>query len=224
VARRRDKVLYEVEHRDGEWWIASNVGGLPNFAVFTAPAVPDSAESWRLVEDAGGSVLFDGGHGQSVDGVKCFRDHVAVTGREGGLPRVWVLGGIGPGSSGNGGGTVVASKQRLAFEEDAYDVGLASHHEFDTDQLGVVYDSMITPSRTIEIDMSDPPLRRLIKEKPVPGYDRSLYGCDRTFVTSRDGKARIPVSMVYRRDVMERHASTGEPVHVHLYGYGSYGS
>jgi oligopeptidase B len=223
VARRREKVLYEVEHRNGQWWIASNVGGLPNFAVFTCPATEDSAGNWKLVTDASGSVLFDGGYGQSVDGATCFRDHVVVTGREGGLPRVWVLGGIESGSD-SGTVTVVTSKDRLTFEEDAYDVMLGSHYEFDTDQLAVVYDSMITPSQTLEIDMSDPSRRRVLKAKRVPGYDRSQYGCDRTFVPSRDGRTQIPVSLVYRKDVMETHLASGEPVHVHLYGYGSYGS
>jgi oligopeptidase B len=58
----------------------------------------------------------------------------------------------------------------------------------------------------------------------VPGYNRSLYGCDRLSVTSRDGKTQIPISIVYRKDVMEEHQETGKPVATHLYGYGSYGA
>ena len=39
---------------------------------------------------------------------------------------------------------------------------------------------------------------------------------------SRDGKTEIPVNLVYRKDIMEKHLADGEPVHTHLYGYGSY--
>lgn len=41
-------------------------------------------------------------------------------------------------------------------------------------------------------------------------------------VKSRDGKTDIPVNVVYRKDVMEKHLADGKPVHTHLYGYGSY--
>lgn len=66
--------------------------------------------------------------------------------------------------------------------------------------------------------------RVVLKQKYVPGYDRSKFACQRINVQSRDGSTGIPVSLVYRKDVMEEHIASGKPVHVHLYGYGSYGS
>jgi oligopeptidase B len=75
--------------------------------------------------------------------------------------------------------------------------------------------------------MSDPnnaDIRRVLKAKNVPGYIKADYDCQRITVTSRDGETEIPVSFVYRRDVMERHVDSGEPVHVHMIGYGSYGA
>lgn len=41
-------------------------------------------------------------------------------------------------------------------------------------------------------------------------------------VKSRDGKTNIPVNLVYRKDIMDKYVATGELVHTHLYGYGSY--
>jgi oligopeptidase B len=43
-------------------------------------------------------------------------------------------------------------------------------------------------------------------------------------VKSRDGKTDIPVNIVYRKDVMEKHTAQNQTVHTHLYGYGSYGA
>lgn len=217
VAKRRPKVLYEVEHRNGRWWIFSNVGSLPNMALFTAPARPDNADEWTLVQDTTGQVLFEGGNERSLDSLLCLANHVVAAGREGGLPRIWVLSSID-----NGETSTVGTCEQLTFAETAYDVGMGTHYEFETDKLVVTYDSMVTPPQSLEIDLADTSSRTVLKEKNVPGYDKSLYGCERLTVQSRDGKAQIPVSMVYRKDVMEKHLASGEPVHTHLYGYGSY--
>jgi oligopeptidase B len=222
VAARRHNVLYDVEHRAGQWWIESNVGGLPNMALFTCPAIPNCADSWELLKEKGsGKVLFDGSYDPSLDGVVCFKGHVVASGRQGGIPRVWIIGLEDDDSSST---TAVTKFEMLAFPEEAYDVGLGSHHEFDADSVVVAYDSMVTPIRSLEIKVDDTSDRNVLKEKQVPGYDKELYACDRITVTSRDGKTEIPVSLVYRKDVMEEHVASGKPVPTHLYGYGSYGA
>ncbi|GAX13167.1 oligopeptidase B [Fistulifera solaris] len=230
IAKRRPKVLYDVEHRNGKWWIQSNVGSLPNMALFTAPAVANCEAQWKLVsvKDADGSMrtVFDGGYDRSLDSVTCFKKHVVAYGRESGLPRIWIL--SVPSDADNlteSNDAVVAAKmETLQFTEDAYDVSMGSHAEFDTDRMMAVYDSLVTPSQSLEISMDDTSQRKVIKERLVPGYDKSLYGCERTTVTSRDGVTHIPVSIVYRKDVMDDAKNNGTPVNVHLYGYGSYGS
>ena len=216
IAKKRSKVLYEVEHRNGMWWILSNVGELPNMALFAAPAVANCQDSWKLVTDGSGTPLFDGGTERALDDCTCFKNHVVFSGREGGIPRVWV--------ANVDQGCGVSKFERLLFDEDAYDVGLGRHFEMDTDKVAVAYDSLVTPTSSIEIDMDDTSKRNVLKEKAVPGYDRELFGCERTTALARDGKTEIPVSIVYRKDVMEEHKQSGKPVHVHLYGYGSYGA
>lgn len=215
IAPRRSKVLYEVEHHKGHWIIQSNVGGLPNMALWRSPSVPDSQDQWELIT-CEGDTLFDGGLEKALSDVTCFRNHWVFQGREGGIPRVWV-------ASLNDGGNV-KSLERLTFEEDAYDVGLLAHYEYDTEKITVAYDSMISPPMSIEIDLNDTSERRIVKTKCVPGYVKDDYACERTTVLSRDGTTHIPVSLVYRKSTMEQHLESGKPVHVHLYGYGSYGS
>jgi oligopeptidase B len=216
VAQKRARVLYEVEHGNGHWWILSNVGNRSNFALFTSPAIANSQDDWNLVLDDKGNPLFNGDPDRSLDSITCFQDFVVMSGREEGVPRVWI--------ARVNGDCHVCSFERLAFEEDAYDVGLSKHYEFDTDKVVVSYDSLVTPPQSIEIELSDPSRRVVVKEKSVPGYDRTLYGCERTTTLARDGTTEIPVSIVYRQDTMDKHKQTGEAVHVHLYGYGSYGA
>jgi oligopeptidase B len=212
IASRRTKVLYEVEHGHGEWWIWTNVDSSPNMKLMKAPAKANCTGEWALVLDADGKPAFDGNIETALDSVTTLQSHVVMEGRYGGIPRVWIYD--------------IASKklERLEFDEAAHDVGMAAQHEFDTKSIAVGYDSLVTPPQTIEIPLASPSEdRKVLKSKHVPGYDKESYGCDRLHVRSRDGKTDIPISVVYRKDVMEK-VKAGGKAPTHLYGYGSYGS
>lgn len=215
VAKRRTKVLYEVEHRKGTWWITSNVNGTPNMRLLTCPVGPNCEGEWKELVDKDGTPLFDGGYDRSLSDVTAFATHVVASGREGGIPRVWIIS-LDDAES-------VQSFEKLTFEEAAHSVELSSHYEFETDSIVLSYDSLITPLQHLEINLSDTSKRTVVKERNVPGYQKSRYDCERITVTARDG-TEIPVSLVYRKDVMEEHLKEGKPVHTHLYGYGSYGA
>jgi oligopeptidase B len=228
IAKRRPKVLYEADYRQGRWWICSNVGGRPNMALFTAPAVPNCQDSWQLVVvDAAeneNKAVFDGSHDRALSQITCFAKHVVAYGRKAGLPRLWILSLPENESIIDEGPVKIPKVERVAFEEDAYFASMDTHYEYGADTITVVYESMVTPPESVEISMQDTSKRTAVKKRTVPGYDRSMYSCERITVTSRDGETQIPVSLVYRKDVMNQHLATGDPVHLHLYGYGSYGS
>ena len=213
IVPRRNKVLYEVEHGHGNWWIWTNVDASPNMKLMKAPAISDCESDWELVKDANEKILFDGSLSKALDSVTVLGSHVVMEGREGGIPRVWIY------------SIEKKTFERLEFEEAAYDVGLGSNYEFDTNSFAIVYDSLISPTQTLEISLNerDEATRTILKSKVVPGYQKDSYGSDRLEVLSRDGKTQIPISVVYRKSTMEK-VKNGERVPVHLYGYGSYGS
>ena len=218
IRKREFKVLYDVNHRNGTWWIASNIGGSPNFKVLTAPVSSKSEEWTPVVNPASGKPYFDGGLDIAVESIDTFQDHVVVEGRQGGIPRVWCL------TMGDEDRITVENCERLEFPEPAHTVGLGAHLEFDTGgKIVVGYTSLVTPTQSLEIDLTDTTSRTVLKERNVPGYDKKLYACDRTTVLSRDGVTEIPVSIVYRKDTMDR-IQKGEKVHVHEYAYGAYGA
>lgn len=222
IAPRRTNVLYDVEHRHGLWWIVSNVNGSPNMKLMTAPATSNCQDLWtEVLEATTQESLFDGGYERALEGVTAFESFVVAEGRQGGIPRIWLLTNIDNGSESST--PSKAACELLNFSENAYAVGLSSHYEFETDNIVVGYDSLITPLQHIEIDIRDTTQRLVLKQKVVPGYNKEDYNYERLTITARDGKTDIPVSMVYRKDVMEDHLASGTAIPVHLYGYGSYG-
>jgi len=220
VAKRRKKVLYSVRHRAGYWYITSNVEGTPNMRLMVSAAVPNSEDQWTDMVDQNGNVMFNGGYERSISGMTSFASHSVATGREGGLPQVWII------SYGSTDTLDVDGFVQLKFDEDAYDVGLGSNLNCAADSVVIAYDSLVTPLSYISVPLKSPTdlaARTVLKEQEVPGYDRTKYGCERTTVRSRDGSTDIPVSIVYRSDVMAK-VKSGEPQPTHLYGYGSYGA
>jgi len=221
VARRRSKVLYDVDHWNGYWVITSNVDKTPNMRLMVCKVGEDESHWKDVVGSKDGSKLFDGGYDRSLEGVDAFGKNLVASGRSGGIPAVWVLT-----MGDNRDDFQVTECTQLTFDEDAYDVGVGVNYNYDSDKLVLYYDSLITPLQSLQVSMNDPnnaQLRTVLKSKNVPGYVKADYGCFRTTVMSRDGETKIPVSFVYRQDVMKRHTAAGETVPVHLYGYGSYG-
>ena len=220
VAERRDKVLYSVRHRAGFWYITTNVGGTPNMRLMMSKAVANSEELWTDMKDQNGKVMFDGGYDRSISSVTSFESHSVATGREGGLPQVWVI------AYENAESSDVTDFVQLQFTEDAYDVGLGSNLDCNADMVVIAYDSLVTPLSSISIPLASPTdlsVRTTLKEQEVPGYEKSDYVSERTTVLSRDGSTEIPVSIVARAEVMEK-VKAGDTVPTHLYGYGSYGA
>jgi oligopeptidase B len=212
IAPRRNKVLYEVEHGQGQWFIVTNVDNSPNMKLMSSPAVENSEKEWKLVIDSGDNPIFDGTISKALDSVTVFDTHLALEGREAGIPRIWLY------------DLQSMTSQRLEFDESAYDVGLGAHYESNATTIAVAYDSMLTPPSSIEIALDGTyNERKVLKVKAVPGYNKDLFGCDRLQVLSRDGKTLIPVSIVYKKDTMDK-VESGQTVPLHLYGYGSYGA
>jgi len=223
VAKKRTKVLYEVDHWNGFWVVTSNVDETPNMRLMVCEVGQDET-NWEDVTDGEGVKLFDGGYERALDGVGAFEKYIVASGRYGGIPAVWVLKMVG---EENADSFEVQKFSQLSFDEDAYDVGVGVNYNYNSERLALYYDSLTTPLQSLEVSMAEPDnmdVRRVLKAKNVPGYTKEDYDCQRITVTSRDGKTEIPVSFVYRRDVMEKHVKNGETLPLHLVGYGSYGA
>jgi oligopeptidase B len=105
----------------------------------------------------------------------------------------------------------------IASDEPAYTTSLSINPQMDTELVRYSYSSLITPNSIYDYNVRTGE-RTLLKRDPVlGGYDAANYRSEFLYATAEDG-ARIPVSLVYRRDFV-RDASAP----MLQYGYGAYG-
>ncbi|MEZ5785283.1 MAG: S9 family peptidase [Xanthobacteraceae bacterium] len=202
VAPREPSLRYEVEHHP-------SLGGEPVLILRTNA---DDAEDFKLVV----TPLADCGRPQWRDLVPhrpgvlilshlVLADWLIRLERADGLPRI-VVRHLGSGD-----------EHAIAFDEEAYSLGMESGFEFATDRLRFAYSSMTTPSEVWDYDCAAR-TRTLRKRQEVPsGHDPADYVTRRLQAPAADGET-VPVSLLYHKDTPLDGTAPG-----FIYGYGTYG-
>ena len=201
VAARRHGHEYTVDHRGDRLLVLTNSGGAEDFRICEAPLGTSEVESWReIVPHKPGRLILD---------IVAFAGHLVRLEREDGLPRI-VVRELAPGRE-------QGNEHAIAFDEEAYALGMSAGFEFDTTTLRFTYASMTTPDRTYDYDMARR-TRVLRKTREVPsGHDPADYVTRRLHAPTADGET-VPVSVLYRRTTPLDGSAP-----LLLYGYGAYG-
>ena len=201
ISPREDEHEYSIDHRNGLWFIRTNDRGR-NFRLVTAPASTPDREHWTELIPHRNDVM--------LEDVDLFASFFIACEREDGLPRLRLWRFIGDGLE-------AAKAGEISFTEPAYSAQPHVNRIFDSPTFRYAYQSLVTPPSVYEYDVATG-ASTLLKQLEVPGgFDRTLYASERVHATAPDG-ARVPVSLVYRKD---RRQPGNNPLYV--YGYGSYG-
>lgn len=197
IAAREAGHEYSVDHHDDSLIILTNSGDAEDFRIVDAPIAAPQRENWReLVAHKPGRLILD---------VVAYADHLVRLERENGLPRLVIR------------RFIDDAGHEVAFDEEAYSLGLSHGYEFDTRTIRFTYSSMTTPAAVFDYDIEDR-ARTLRKQQEVPsGHDPDNYVTRRLQAPAPDGES-VPVSLLYRKDMPLDGAAP-----VLLYGYGSYG-
>ncbi|GAB3469624.1 S9 family peptidase [Azotobacter salinestris] len=186
---------------DGDWgWlIRTNQDGI-EFAVYQAPEGAPSREHWRPRI----------GHDETrmIEDLSLNAAGFVLSLREQGLPIVEVH-------------PADATPYRVELPDAAYSLDVQDTLEFDSPVIRLRYEALNRPAQIRQLDLAGG-AQQVLKETPVEGpFDADDYLSLRLWAEAADG-ARIPVSLVARRDVLQ---GTGErrPAPLYLYGYGAYG-
>ncbi len=195
---RQVGLRYDVEHHGEQFFILTNKDGAEDQKIMMAPVSAPQLANWTDV------VAYR--EGCMIMSQVCLRGRLVRLERENSLPRI-VIRELGTGE-----------ESAIAFDEEAYGLGMSAGYEFDTDWLRFTYASMARPAETYDYNMASRE-RILIKKQEVPsGHDPDKYKVSRVFATAKDG-AVIPVSLLHRADL-----DLDGKAPCLLYGYGSYGS
>ena len=209
IAHREDTHEYYADHHPGAaggpgdiFYIRTNSGGR-TFRLMKVPVADARRKFWREVIANRPEVM--------LAGVEVFKNHLVLMEREGGLPYLRIVDLM------EGAANAREASHRMEFSEPAYNASLGTNPEFAADHVRFQYESFITPRSVYDYELGTRK-RILRKQQPVlGGYDPTLYVSERLQVTAADG-ARIPVSIVHRRDTPRDGSAP-----LLLYGYGSYG-
>ena len=201
VAPRRHGVEYDVEPA-GDCLLIVHNANHPDFELAKAPLDATSDQQW--------SPLAEPVAGERLIAVEAFAGHAVVSLRHNGLTALRVMprdpstpSGFGPADD-------------LVFDEPLYCVGTGNNPEYETSDLQIVFESLVTPKTISDYDMVTREYT-LLKAQPVlGGYDPADYEQRREWASAPDG-TQVPISLIHRRDVKPDGTAPGL-----LYGYGAY--
>jgi oligopeptidase B len=197
VEPRAEGVEYELEEGGDVFFVLTNADGAKDFKIMSAPVDAPQKANWsEIVRHKPGRLILN--H-------QAYARHLVWLEREDGLPRIAIM-------DRNSG-----EVHHIAFDEEAYALGLQGSYEYDTDIIRFSYSSMTTPGQVFDYDMATRE-RTLLKTQEVPsGHDPDAYVTQRLQVPSHDGEM-VPVSLVMKADTPLDGSAP-----CLLYGYGSYG-
>ena len=197
-APRTRNIKYSADHMAGRWVIRTDWEA-PNYRLMTVEdANVGERSQWKELVPHAPTVF--------IEAMELFNDYLVINERADGLLGLRVIPWTAPQNS-----TVIKS------DEPAYVTMLSTNAEQNSVQLRYTYTSLTTPLSEYEVNMRTGE-RKLLKQQPVlGGFRRDQYATERTWATARDG-AKIPVSLVYRKDTPRDGTAP-----LYQYAYGSYG-
>jgi oligopeptidase B len=202
IQPRRQGLEYGVEHHGDSFYIVTNDQAV-DFRLMVAPVSAPGIEQWcEVIAQEPGAKL---------ERVEPFRDHLVIHLRSGGLKQLRIM-------EFAEDGRPSGDQHEIAFPEPVYTIAGNRNPNFNSRLVRLTYSSLTTPKTVYDYDMSERSLVVRKREEVLGGYDPSAYFSERQWATADDG-TRVPISLVYRRDLRRE---GGNPLW--LYGYGSYGA
>lgn len=189
---RQVGVEYYPDHFNGKFYIRSNHQH-PLFGLYIADNISAPWVSFITPRD-----------GVDLEGFALFNNWLVVEERQNGLVNIRQI------------SWLTHKENQVSFDDPTYMAWIGNNPEPDTDTLRYGYSSMTTPSSVYEINMLTQE-KQLLKQEEVKDFNKQNYQSERIWVTAQDG-IKVPVSLVYRKDLFKHGQNP-----LLVYGYGAYG-
>jgi oligopeptidase B len=198
VEPRAPRLRYDVEHHGDRLFIRTNADGAEDFKIMSAPLASPGRSCWT--EEVPHQ------RGRMIIRLFVYPDYLVRIEREAALPRIVVR------------HLLKREEHMIAFDGEAYSIGLEERLEYATEICRFTYSSLTTPWETYDYNLATRE-RVLRKRQIIPsGHDPACYVTRRLVAPAADG-AQVPISLLYRAD-----SRLDGSAPLLLYGYGAYGT
>jgi oligopeptidase B len=195
---REAKHEYAVDHSGDRFTIRTNWQAT-NFRLMSATLEEGSDKTkWKELVAHRDDVF--------VEDFEVFDDFLVVNRRQGGLLGIRVIPWADP-----------SAAHDIDFGEVAYSAEFGTNPTAATTTLRYTFESLVTPDSVFDYDLVKRERKLMKQDEVLGGYNPEDFVSERFWVEARDG-VKVPVSLVYRRD-LDR--SKTQPLY--QYAYGSYG-
>jgi len=190
---------YSISHFGDSFYVLTNKDNALNFKLMKTSETKTTQDNWADMIPHRADVL--------IEDIDIFKDYLVVSERSNGLNEIHIK------------RWDNTEDYYLPFDNETYTAGTGGNPEFDTNILRYGYNSLTTPSSTIDFNMKTRE-KEVKKETEVLGgkFDKNNYESKRVWATATDG-TKIPISMVYKKGIKQ----DGKNPFL-LYAYGSYGA
>ncbi|MDB4293618.1 prolyl oligopeptidase family serine peptidase, partial [Maribacter sp.] len=190
---------HNIAHYENDFYVLTNKDGATNFKLMKVKEGETNAENWKEFIPHRKDVL--------LEDIEIFKEYYVLSERENGLNKIKIVRWDG------------TNTYYLPFESETYTCGVGTNPDFNTNILRYGYNSMTTPSSTIDFNMSTKE-KEVKKEQEVLGgkFDKGNYLEKRIWATARDG-VKVPMSIVFHKET-----KLTEDTPLLQYAYGSYGA
>ena len=200
--RKEGIELYITHHKD-HFYFWHNDEGFVNFKLFKTtvenPDLDNAPEFLPYNPDF------------YIESLVAFENHLAMFGRSEGVPKLVILDPNGE-----------KQPKEVEFPEPSYDLGESENYIYESNLIRLTYSSFLTPETTYEYNMDTQEFKILKQEKVLGDFDKNNYVQKKLMVPSRDGKAKIPLHILYKKSSINGDIELDGSHPLLLYGYGAY--
>ena len=199
VIQPREKGLeYNVYHFKEKFFIRTNLNA-KNFCLMETNVSMSDKSHWKILVPHKKEIF--------LKDIEIFKNFLVLEQRSEGLTNFKVI----SWSDNN--------EHHIKFDDPTYSTSININLEFDTDLFRFSYSSLTTPNSIYEYNLISRE-KSLLKQDEVLGgnFNVKNYKSERLYANSRDGSIKIPISLVYNKNI-----NIDQNTPLILYGYGSYG-
>jgi oligopeptidase B len=195
-------MLYGVDYHEGTFFIVTNKDNSNNFKIMKTSVESTSVDNWQDF------IPYD--ESKFMKGIVALKNYILILYKENGDSYINVI-------NYRDGAYNIVDSFNVEIEDEIKNISYIGMGIYNTERIIYSHNSLNTPSTLYEYNLETKETK-LLRQSPVPNYDKTLYETKRIYATSHDN-VQVPISLVYKKDLFKNDGTNP----LYLYGYGSYG-